>query len=331
MTIIWVKSTLLALCIVFLAGCASHGDKQQSQQTIIQPITTNTILHVQTGSFIDETDLTKQILNSDFLLLGETHDNGHHHDLQVRIIDLLRQKQRKASVSFEMITHQQGEKLRQHAYSTSSELIKILDQSKNNWPYKRDYQRVFASVLAAGYKILPANLDLNRLIKFSMQSDKELPEDVRKILNKTPLTTKQRTDLLNEIVLAHCNKLPLEATKPMVEVQRLRDAVMSLSLLNSDADIKVLIAGAGHTRNDRGVPLYLRSQDKQSSILSIAFLEIAQDTKNIDAYTQRWGEQGLPFDYVWFTPAVQREQDPCDAIEHQKKEKYPEARLNSGV
>jgi hypothetical protein len=85
--------------------------------------------------------------------------------------------------------------------------------------------------------------------------------------------------------------------------------------LNSNADTKVLIAGAGHTRNDRGVPLYLRNHDKKASVLSIAFLETIQDATDIDTYVQRWGGQALPFDYVWFTPAVQRLYDPCDTIE----------------
>ena len=95
----------------------------------------------------------------------------------------------------------------------------------------------------------------------------ELPGDIRQILNKTPLSTKQQSDLLDEIMLAHCNKLPVEATRPMVEVQRIRDAVMSMSMLNSNADTRVLIAGAGHTRNDRGVPLYLRNHDKEAFFL----------------------------------------------------------------
>jgi len=305
-----------------LAGCVFHGKTQVSPPTLKQQIAANKILHVQTGEFIDESALIKHLFSSEYLLLGETHDNGHHHELQAHIINQLRQKARSASVSFEMITYQQGEMLEQHTYSSSMELIGILDQSKNNWPYKRDYMRVFDSALAAGFEILPANLDINMLIKISMQGDEELPEDVRQILNKTPLSTEHRTDLLDEIMLAHCNKLAEEATRPMVEIQRLRDAVMSMSLMNSNAETKVLIAGAGHTRNDRGVPLYLRSHDKDANILSIGFLEIIHEANSIDAYIQRWGGQALPFDFVWFTPAVQRQQDPCDAIEARGMQEY---------
>lgn len=309
-----IKYVSIALSLGMLAGCMSHGASKVPLQALKQPVVANKILYVQTGEFIDESVLFKHVLSSDYLLLGETHDNGHHHELQANFIDLLRQEQRSASVSFEMITYQQGQMLKQHAFSSTRELIEILDQSRNNWPYERDYKRVFASAITAGFDILPANLDVNRLIKISMRRE-ELPEDIRQILNKTPLSTKQRTELLDEIMLAHCNKLPVQATRPMVEVQRIRDAVMSMSLLNSKADTRVLIAGAGHTRNDRGVPLYLRNHDKEASILSVAFLENIQGATDIDAYVQRWGGQALPFDYVWFTPAVQRLHDPCDTIE----------------
>ena len=50
----------------------------------------------------------------------------------------------------------------------------------------------------------------------------------------------------------------------MVLGQRLRDAVMAESLLNSLQPVKVLIAGAGHVRNDRAVPLYLRYESEST-------------------------------------------------------------------
>lgn len=319
----WFKYALVALSVAMLAGCMSHSNLQDPVRSLNQQIVANKILDILTGKFVDESVLIKQLLSSDYLLLGETHDNGHHHDLQAYIIDQLRQEQRSVSVAFEMITYKQVERLEQNAFSSAQELIEILDQSRNNWPYERDYKRVFASALAAGFDILPANLDINRLINISMHGNEALPENIRQILDNTPLSEKHRTDLLDEILLAHCNKLPVEATRPMVEVQRIRDAVMSMSLLNSKVDTRVLIAGAGHTRNDRGVPLYLRSHDKEAGILSVAFLEIIQDANGIETYVQRWGGQALPFDYVWFTPALQRQHDPCDAIEVRGKQKYP--------
>ncbi len=309
----------ILLSLNFLSGCMLVDDLQEPGRTPIQQIGVDSILEVRTGEFISEAQLYQRVRDSKYLLLGETHDNSYHHQLQAHFINRLRQQQQSSSVSFEMITQNQAELLKQHSYATSLELIAILDKEKNNWPYKRDYQLVFDSVLAAGFEILPANLNLDTLIQISMQDDEKLPPEVRQILRETPLSADHYADLENEIIYAHCNKLPSEAIKPMLQVQRVRDSVMALSLLRSSDQARVLIAGAGHTRTDRGVPLYLRSHDKDADILSLAFLDVEPDAKNIAAYTQRWGGKTLPFDYVWFTPAVQRTEDPCNAIKHRIK------------
>ena len=314
----WYRFGWLGAWLILLGGCTSHGGLKPPALLLSQHTLVDKIWDVQASRFIDETQLIRRALASDYLLLGEIHDNSRHHQLQARVIDWLRQQQRLASVSFEMITYQQGEVLKQHSYASSAELIALLNQEKSSWPYKRDYQIVFDSVIAAGFEILPANLGQNELTQIINLGEDELPDDVRQILKQTPLTDKQTADLQNEIVRAHCNMMPPDATQPMVLVQRARDAVMSLSLLKSRADIKVLIAGAGHTRVDRGVPLYLRKHDRTGGVLSLAFQEVKEGATSVEAYSERWGGQELPFDYVWFTPAVQR-QDPCEQLKRRFK------------
>ena len=77
--------------------------------------------------------------------------------------------------------------------------------------------------------------------------------------------------------------------------------------------MKVLVTGSGHARRDRGVPFYLRAaQVPGEAVLSLAFLEVTEDGRDADAYRQRW-DQGLPFDYVWFTPRFDRD-DPCELL-----------------
>lgn len=315
-----IKPICIVFSLIFLPGCVFVDALQESWQSSNQQIRINSILDVQTGQLISEDQLYQRMLASEYLLLGETHDNSYHHELQASFIKRLRQQPlRSISVSFEMITRKQAELLNQQGYDTSLELIDILDREKNNWPYQRDYQIVFDSVIVAGFEILPANLDLDTLIQISMQPDEKSPPDVRQMLEKTPLSESQYVDLENEIIYSHCNKLPSEAISPMLQVQRVRDAVMALSLLRSKAKTRVLIAGAGHTRNDRGVPLYLRGHDNTANILSLAYIDVEPDATDMQAYTQRWGGKTLPFDYVWFTPAVQRTEDPCNAIKHKKK------------
>jgi hypothetical protein len=60
----------------------------------------------------------------------------------------------------------------------------------------------------------------------------------------------------------------------------------------------ILIAGAGHGRKDRGVPLHLARLAPEARVVSLAFVEAADDDVP-DAELVR-----LPYDLVWFTARV---------------------------
>ena len=124
-------------------------------------------------------------------------------------------------------------------------------------------------------------------------------------------------------MISHYDMLDLEAASGMVLSQRVRDSVMSLALVNNKHDnIAILIAGSQHTRKDREVPIYVRQNDKTAKILSLAWLEVEADGNDISAYAKHWTAKVLPFDYVWFTSAIDRP-DPCEEMrkymKHHKK------------
>jgi uncharacterized iron-regulated protein len=72
----------------------------------------------------------------------------------------------------------------------------------------------------------------------------------------------------------------------MILGQRVRDIVMTESLLNSQSPLKVLIAGAGHVRNDRGVPVYIHTQTINARILALGFVEV-DDESGIQSSTNK--------------------------------------------
>ncbi len=96
---------------------------------------------------------------------------------------------------------------------------------------------------------------------------------------------------------------------------------MALSLLNSSADRRVLIAGRGHVRNDRGVPVYLSARDKEARIIAIALLEVEQDKIDIAPYLDNEDVKMLSFDYVWFTARADRK-DPVFLLRNNINNNY---------
>jgi len=295
------------------AGCAADVGEQAPALLDRNHPLVDKILDVHSGAFISQAQLITRLPQSGYILLGETHDNRRHHEIQAQIIDALHKALRHASVSFEMINDEQGEALQAHAITSVDMLIELLRGIEDKWPYARDYRVVFESVLRAGYAIRPANLRRDTIRQIARQGEAGLPDNLRAHLKQAQLSAQQMLALEEDIVTAHCNMLPASAVQPMLTVQRVRDAVMSLSLQESSAPIKLLIAGAGHVRNDSGVPFYLQSADRQARILAVGLIEVKPGLDEAHAYAERWGGGQLPFDYVWFTPRAERA-DPCAGL-----------------
>jgi len=105
--------------------------------------------------------------------------------------------------------------------------------------------------------------------------------------------------------------------KAMVYVQRGRDAQMAQSLIAAgDADGAILVAGAGHVRNDYGIPVYLGAKAPEKRVISIAFAEVDKQKTEPQSYAPPNTDGRAPFDYVWFTPRVDDE-DPCQKFKSQ--------------
>jgi uncharacterized iron-regulated protein len=117
--------------------------------------------------------------------------------------------------------------------------------------------------------------------------------------------------MTEEIRASHCGHAPDRIIPGMIAAQRARDARLADAMLDAPGgDGAVLIAGAGHARNDRGVPAYLARLEPGARVVTIAFLEVEKGHDRPAGYRDRFGGP-LPFDYVWFTPAVDAE-DACE-------------------
>jgi uncharacterized iron-regulated protein len=108
--------------------------------------------------------------------------------------------------------------------------------------------------------------------------------------------------------------MPENMIERMVDIQWARDARIAASLARgAQRDGAVLIAGAGHVRTDRGVPVHLARHIQDVAITSVAFVEVDAAAVKPGDYAQRFGSDALPFDYVWFTPKID-EADPCEKL-----------------
>ncbi|WP_185961357.1 ChaN family lipoprotein [Telmatospirillum sp. J64-1] len=271
-----------------------------------------------TGRFLDVQTALDQMAGARFVLLGESHGNPDHHRLQAWLVEQLIRRDRRPAVAFEMFREDQAPAIQHHLSRSPRDaegLGPAVEWERSGWPDWEHYRPIAQAALDAGLPILTANLS-NERIRAMVREGAPPPE---RLGLDAPLPAPIAEAMAEEIAVSHCHMMPDHAIAPMVEVQRARDATMAWSMLEGAAapatDGAALIAGNGHVRQDRGVPMHLRAIAPRAGVLSLAFVEIGQETEDPAAYAARW-DGSLPFDLLWFTPR-HRDIDACAEMRRQ--------------
>lgn len=307
---------LIAFFLFVFSACNNMTVGNKYPLVLGDHVLAGKIWDVKAGKFVEKQKLVEKSRQRKFILLGETHDNRLHHQYQAWLIDNLYKSGFSALVAFEMIDSAQGKLIENKQYKTSTDLISDLNRVKTTWQYETRYKPVFNSLLAAGYAVYPASLDRAAIMTIARKGHESIPAEIQSYLDKNKLTEAQKQSLREEIKASHCGMDNPQMTRTMMLIQRVKDAEMANSLMrDANEEKRVLVAGSGHTRLDRGVPIYITSSRKSDDILSIAWVEVAKELTTVEQYAERWGDKELPFDYVWFTARVDRP-DPCIEFRH---------------
>ena len=273
---------MLGSTALLLAGCAAA------------PATTDDrIVDTASGREIGRDELIARLRAADIVLLGEQHDNPHHHQRRGALIAEL------GAGTVVVAEHlPRGQRVAPGADPLARLQAAGFDPKGWRWPL---HEGLFAPVLAAGIPVLGGNAPLETVRAVARQGDAALPAELAAAIAAAPLPPAAQAALDQDLLDGHCGQLPAARVPPMRAAQRVRDASMAAALLAAaDAGAKpaLLVAGNGHVRSDHGVPTLLRAQRPGLRITSVCFVESARSD--------------LPCEFRWITPGppVPR-QDPC--------------------
>lgn len=276
----------------------------------------------ETGTFMEVDALVRRVQAADAVLLGETHDNPDHHALQAWTLRRVLDSGKRPLVAFEMFDASQQERLDTYVRENpldAAGLGPAVAWEKSGWPDWSHYRPIAEAALLGGATLASANLaraDLRRIAKG------DIPDTLNQLGLDKALAPPVQQAMEQEITAGHCGMLPAAMVPGMVQVQRARDAVMARALADG-LDLRgsaVLIAGAGHTRTDRGVPAQLAAIAPTKRSLAIAFLEVREDKTDPATYGELFDSPSVPFDAVWFTPRAERE-DQCEGLKRHLEKK----------
>lgn len=282
----------------------SLSNHWQSEHLQRHPLV-GTIWDIRHAKAISSHELLGQLQDSQFILIGEKHDNPDHHRLQASLVSQIGGTGSESmAVAFEQIDETKGNAL------SNPELDSLeahLEWKKSRWPDWKLYRPVFEAVIRSGAILKAAGRSINSAREIRDTSSHPLKKKYE--LDK-PLPGDLQNSLEQELLASHCGMLPPVAVSGMVVIQRIWDATMAEAMLMNRRDTNILIAGNGHVRKDRGVPYYLRTRLSGEKVTSVGLLEVNPELQRLSSNSTQNLETDLPYDYVIFTPVFDAE-DPC--------------------
>ncbi|QRN96898.1 ChaN family lipoprotein [Archangium violaceum] len=322
-------SLRVGLAFLLVCGCATPSSSSRATPPEARTAEWRSPLHrdhplvgriwdARRNRQVDEPTLLAELSRVRFVLLGERHDNPDHHRLQAELVRGLTASGREPVLAFEMLdTEQQAavDEALARAPGDPDAIAQAVAWEKSGWPDWSLYRPIFAVGTERGLPILGANLPRRQVRELVTRGPEALAPETRARLGlDTPLPEAVDRAMRAEMHESHCGHLPESMLAPMVLAQRARDAQMADRLLSTSAeDGAILITGAGHARTDRGVPADLVRRAPEQPVLAVAFLEVSPEAREPSDYAPTDSPGKLPYDYVWFTPAAERE-DPCAAF-----------------
>jgi uncharacterized iron-regulated protein len=269
-------------------------------------------------------EVVRAAAEADVVLIGETHDNPDHHKLQAWLLRQIALKGKRPAVVMEMIGADKADDLAnvQLASNVTADGIGTkLDWDNSGWPSFAIYRPILDAALGANLTILPGNASVDQTRQVNQQGMGALSYAERVRLGVgSQLPAPLAAALTDELKASHCNQLVDADVASMVQVQRFRDAVLADSVLKavdkSGGGGAVLIAGAGHVRSDRGVPLYLRARASGLKIVTIQLSEVISGVENPEDGVPHDASGKPAADFVWYTARSERP-DPCGELQKQ--------------
>lgn len=303
----------LAVAAVLLTACAA------SPLDLVHHPLAGRVWDTRAQRFIEPAEAERRIAAADIALLGETHDNPAHHEIQRRLLELMSAGPRRPALALEQIDSEwQSAVDAARGTGSTPEAVRKAGNVAAGWSWPL-YEPLVTLALERNLPIVAANLSRTRSRPVAQGGFSALGEgEAERLALAGPWNAEKHASLRRVLVLGHCGE-----DSPMIDrivnVQRARDAVMADRILAAPDGV-VAIIGRGHARADLGVPLYLAQRAPQRRVVSVGLVEVVRDARAPGAYAEASPQA---HDLVWFTPRAKRE-DPC--IEFLRAKATPAAR-----
>ena len=165
--------------LLFLSQILIHASPSlaREQQSIIPNFESSTplagkIWDLNNRHFITEKVLVSEIAKSDWVLLGENHENEAHHAIEQNLIEAISDAKKLGNVALEMANQKQQDALDNHL--NNQEVTKEALNWSSGWPWDW-YGELVKTALAEAQRVIATDLTRDQQMQAYMNNEIELP------------------------------------------------------------------------------------------------------------------------------------------------------------
>lgn len=238
------------------------GDKNLKNKTM--EVSAGKIYSAQKGKSITLSEMIKEMMESQFIYIGETHNNLRIHDIQLRVIQALFEENREVIVGLEMLPTSTQNILNKWSLAILSleEFVRESDWYIN-WNFNFGlYQKIFDYAKQNKISLYALNVPRTLIRLIRMKGWEALTEEEKKGIPKPELSHQEHRELIRTIFesspIPHQMKgKGLEmAFEGLYRAQSAWDEVMAHNALQAAEREKkrmVVLAGSGHLLYNLGI------------------------------------------------------------------------------
>jgi len=271
-------------CVLFLFACIpgllflSSGCFKMAPSSDLRPYDPGTFVGSR-GHPLSDIELTHNLRQADYILIGETHTNPCDHQVQTEVIHRLQDQGLRVAVGLEMVPADMQPVLdRFNSGDLSLEELENALEWRRIWGHDFSlYEPVLAAVQEAGFSLHGLNVRKGLLRSLRDKGRSGLSQEERESMPERiiPVPPEQK-DFLLEHFEEHRTFMDDKAGQADQErfflVQALWDTQMAVQArkVRRQTDLPVVIlCGTGHAEYGWGIPYRLKALNPEASVLTI--------------------------------------------------------------
>lgn len=264
------------------------------------------------------------------ILLGEKHDNPHHHQLQKEILEQLLEAGKRPALGFETFSQDQTGLLMNFTQGRASHFKPAAEDKQEEflrrqlgWVHRQEWE-LYAPLLRLAKKyrlpVFGADLPVGTRVRLTRSGLAEMYPFEKDGLVDTGFRMEPYRQLMQQkLAVAHCQTAEESLLERLYQTWLARNDAMAHAVVAAGESLRdqpvVVVLGAGHVEHDMGVMERIAFHKPRWRQLNLGMRELPADSPA--TYPEPVTVAGHPFpsshQILWFTPAVEssEEEDMC--------------------